>query len=71
MKRALWGARDDRFEHIYQSTKDGRRLGTFGHRTSAIEDLEALWAEAARTAEDHPELAAPARDAACREAVMW
>jgi len=71
VKRTLYAARSPVLEAIYNSTEDGRRLGTFGRFTSAILELENLWAEAKRTVKDSPELHDHARDAMCREAVMW
>merc|ERR1711871_906245 len=71
VKRTIYGARSPALEEIYNNTADNRRLGTFGRFTSTIEELEDLWSEAAGTIDGSPELHDHARDAMCREAVMW
>ena len=73
VKRLLWNARDPKLQDIYlkQGRYDGRRLGTFGRFAADIETLEALWQAEAKLVKLHPELHDVARDAKCREAVMW
>ena len=72
VKRKLWSLRDDKFESIYRHNgRDGRRLGTFGRFTAELSELEALWKEENDLVASNPELHDMARDAKCREAVMW
>jgi len=72
VKRKLWSVRDDKFESIYRRNgRDGRMMGTFGRFTAELSELEELWQEESDLIEGHPELHDMARDAKCREAVMW